>query len=396
MKNQHDFRMWFHPVRLLCIGLFLQLVFSSPQPSLAAPPTAASPSLDTMIGQMVMVGFRGLYISPTDPIAADIKKGRVGGVILFNRDVKRKSNYRNIIRPQQVERLITSLKSLAPTPIFIAVDQEGGRVNRLKKRYGFQTTVSAQSLGELDMPKWTLHTGAVVGHTLARVGFNVDFAPVVDVNVNPQSPAIGAIGRSFSSDPEKTAIHAAAFIQGLHESGVLSCIKHFPGHGSAQNDTHKGITDVSNTWTRDELIPYQYLADHNLIDMVMSAHVVNSHLDPVYPASLSKAIITSLLRETIGFQGVVVSDDLQMGAITKQYSLTETINLAIDAGVDILLFGNNLEYNPDLPSIVADVLKKRVQDGTLSRERIQASYDRIQALKAKLIQLEQTACYPDK
>ena len=241
------------------------------------------------------------------------------------------------------------------------------------------------------MLKWTRHSGAIVGQTLSKVGCNLDFAPVVDVNSNPKSPAIGALGRSFSSNPQKTAIHAAAFIEGLHDSGVLSCVKHFPGHGSANSDTHKGLTDVTTTWNKNELIPYQYLVDKGRLDMVMSAHVMNSHLDSKYPASLSQKMITSLLRDTIGFNGVVVSDDLQMGAIQKQFSLEETINLAVDAGVDILLFGNNLEYDPNLPQRVTALLKQRVHDKTLSRERIKASYDRIMALKAKMNRLEQAA-----
>lgn len=219
---------------------------------------------------------------------------------------------------------------------------------------------------------------------LTGVGFNLDFAPCVDLNVNSQSPAIGALGRSFSADPRRVSADAQAFAQGLGSAGVLSCLKHFPGHGSAAGDSHLGFTDVTTTWDSSEPVPYRALIGQDAVDMVMTAHVFNAALDPEYPASLSWRITTGLLRGDLGFTGVIVTDDLQMRAVTDKYSLEQTVRLALDAGADILLFGNNLAYDPDLPAKVQGILVDLVRTGSVPEPRVQESYARIMGLKKKL------------
>lgn len=336
-----------------------------------------------MAGQMILVGFRGLELDEGSPIAQDVREGRAGGIILFDYDVLLKSPVRNVQSKAQLARLTGSLQRLAPRPLLMSVDQEGGKVARLKERHGFAPSPSAAELGR-GTPAGTQIAAAVLGKELAACGINLDFAPVVDVNVNPGNPVIGRLDRSFSSDPEVVADHAAAFVRGLHSAGVLSALKHFPGHGSSTADSHLGLTDVSATWSEQELAPYTRLLSQGLVDMVMTGHLFNSALDPAHPGTLSRSTVQGLLRERLGFTGVVVSDDLQMRAVADHYGLRETIRLALDAGVDVLLFGNNLDYDPLIARKAQAVILELVDSGELTCQRIRESHERITALKAKL------------
>ncbi len=353
---------------------------------LCGPAARAETSLDDMIGQMLLVGFRGADTDMNNPVLQDVKKFNVGGVILFSHDVISDRPGRNIRNPAQVRRLISGLKSLTRTPLLVSVDQEGGRVQRLRKENGFMETPSAAELGATFDPSRSRWAGRIVGIVASEAGFNLDFAPVVDVNINPESPAIGALGRSFSSSPRLVAACSREFINGLHESGVLSCIKHFPGHGSARADSHKGVTDVTRTWTRHELIPYETLIRTGTPDMIMTAHIFNARLDPKYPATLSTATINGLLRRKLGWDGVVITDDLNMKAITSHYGLRESIRLAILAGADMLLFGNNLTYDPLIVRTAHGIIKELVEEGSISETRIAQSHARILKLKEKLTQ----------
>jgi beta-N-acetylhexosaminidase len=339
--------------------------------------------LDQMLGQMLMVGFRGATLSDDDPIVRDVTSGRVGGVVLFDYDSALKVADRNVKNPDQLRKLTAFLQARSEVPLFIAVDQEGGRVQRLKPKYGFPAFPSAQELGRYDADAAEA-VGAGVGGVLAKMGINLNFAPVADVNVNPDSPAIGRLGRSFSPNPKTVARQCQAFIQGMRWFGVLSCLKHFPGHGSSQADSHLGVTDITNSWSPAELVPYEQLLAQGEVDMVMTGHLFNGLLDPNHPATLSNPTITGVLRNTLGFQGVVVSDDMQMKAISDAYGLERVLFLAVDAGVDILLFANNLEYDPEIARKAHALLKKMVLEGRISRERIRRSFDRIMTLKEQL------------
>lgn len=349
-------------------------------------PAAAScrtPSLEAMTGQMVMVGFRGLEIEESSAIADDIRSGRIGGVVLFDRDLVLKSNVRNIESPDQIRKLTHSLQSMAKIPLLVAVDQEGGKVQRFKKARGFESTPSARALG-LESAAKIREAGKSVGRTLSAAGCNIDFAPVADVDVNPNNPVIGRLGRSFSADPEQVADDCSAFMDGLLEMGVLPCLKHFPGHGSSAKDSHMGVVDVTDTWSEKELLPYRELLARQNAPLVMTAHIFNARLDPDHPATLSKKTITGLLRNQLDFGGVVVTDDLQMKAIAKRYGLEQVVFLAIDAGADILLFGNNLSYDPQIAAKVGSLVREMVEDGRISRERIEQSFNRIMALKKRI------------
>ncbi|MCC8193620.1 MAG: glycoside hydrolase family 3, partial [Deltaproteobacteria bacterium] len=351
-------------MRICCLLLFLALL-PSPAKAAALPETLP---LDAMIGQMVMVGFRGDGSSPHTPemrvILEDIRSGRIGGVIFFDRDWQTKKRGRNITSVTQLTRLCALLQKNAPIPLFIAVDQEGGRVRRLRPDHGFPATLSAEELGR-KKPEDTREAARNMGEALRRIGVNVNFAPVADIAVHPESPAIGALGRAFSSDPEEAARHAAAFMEGLSEAGVIGSYKHFPGHGSALADSHHKLTDITATWSEKELAPYANLPATGPF-LVMTGHLLHKGLDPRYPASLSPAVTTGLLRGKLGWQGVVVTDDLEMDAIDLFYSMEERIKLAIDAGVDIILFGNNLRHPPEPGRRVHAAIAPLVRTGAVS------------------------------
>ncbi len=336
------------------------------------------------VGQMLLVGFRGMEVDSTSKIVRAIKEQHLGGIILFERDVLTGKAERNIASQQQLATLCTQLQNASDVPLFIAIDQEGGLVNRLKSKYGFPESISAQEIGNKDNIDSTYHYGSITANTLQLLGINLNFAPVVDVNVNPANPVIGKIERSFSSDPDKVATHAIATIDAHHHSNVLTAIKHFPGHGSAWNDSHHGMADVTETWTTSELIPFQTIIDSGRCDMVMTAHIFNAHIDSVVPATLSSNAINGLLRDSLGFQGVVVSDDMQMKAITSFYGLEEAITMSLNSGVDILLFGNNIDYDDDIAAKAIDIIVKLVKEEVIKEERIDQSYQRIMQLKERL------------
>ena len=339
--------------------------------------------LETMIGQMVMVGFRGDGSSPESRemriILEDIRAGTIGGVIFFDRDWQTRKRGRNIVSLAQVAKLTALLQKNAPIPLFIAVDQEGGRVQRLRSAHGFSDTPSAAVLGK-GTPAQTRETALSMGTALRELGITVNFAPVADIAVHPEGPAIGALERAFSNDGERAAKHARAFLDGLGQAGIIGSYKHFPGHGSATADTHHGLTDITATWREEELLPYAKLSKNGPY-MVMTGHLVHKGLDPEYPASLSPAITTSLLRDRIGWQGVVITDDLEMAAIDSFYSMEERIRLAINAGVDIILFGNNIAYHPEQGRRVHAAISNLVRTGAISEQRIAESWARIRALK---------------
>lgn len=340
--------------------------------------------LDVKIGQMLKIGFRGMQVADTNHIIRDIKKYHLGGVVLFDYDVPRDTAYRNVQSPEQVKKLVSELKQLAEKPLIIAIDQEGGRVARLKPRYGFPKTVSAQYLGKLDNPDSTRYYARQTAETLSKLGINMDLAPVVDVNVNPENPVIGGLERSFSGDPQTVAHQASIFIKTMHNYDLLTVLKHFPGHGSSKKDSHLGVVDVTDTWSRKELIPYRQLIDSSLVDAVMTAHIFNAKLDSTYPATLSKPTIQGVLRDNLDFDGVVISDDMMMGAIRKEYGLKTAIYQAINAGVDILSFGNNSIYDPEIVPKAHKIIKELIEEGKISRERIDRSYNRIMELKEQL------------
>ncbi|MGM0546366.1 MAG: glycoside hydrolase family 3 protein [Bacteroidota bacterium] len=341
-------------------------------------------TLDEKIGQLLLVGFRGTQLADTNHVVRDIKKYHLGSVVLFDYDVSLDSPERNIESPEQVKTLVNDLKQTADHPLIVSIDQEGGKVARLKAERGFPETVSAEYLGSIDHPDSTKYYARKIAATLADLGINMNFAPVVDLNTNPENPIIGGIERSFSAEPEKVTKHASIFIKTFKEHDILPVLKHFPGHGSSEDDSHLGVVDVSETWSDDELKPYQELIDKEMTDAIMTAHIFNDNLDSKLPATLSKPTITDLLRNDLGFDGVVISDDMMMGAIRNEYGLETAIYNALHAGVDILTFGNNLVFDPEIVPKAHRIIKKLVEDGKISEQRIDQSYHRVMKLKEQI------------
>lgn len=355
---------------------------ASPVP-LASPTLGGGPSLDEQIAQMVMVGFRGLSAGPNDAIAVELERG-LGGAVLFDYDVPAGSPLRNIQSPEQLANLTAELRALATPPLLVATDQEGGQVVRLKESAGFPATLSEGFLGSQDILALTRSNAETMAGALAAAGVNLNLAPVVDLNVNPSNPIIGALDRSFSADPDIVTAHALEEIRAHHRAGVLCALKHFPGHGSSTADSHLGFVDVTDTWTRRELEPFANIIAAGEADVVMTAHVFNATLDDQYPATLSQATVTGILRDTLGFDGVIISDDMQMRAISDRYGYEDAVRLAVNAGVDILAIANNSVYEEGVAGRTMDIIRAAVDRGDIAAERIAEAHGRIARLKSRL------------
>lgn len=351
----------------------------------AAPPDTS----DLRLGDLLLVGFAGTRLDGNEELRQLLCDVKAGGVILFERWAAT-GQPRNISSAEQVEMLTGEIQSLAlrcaGRRVFVAADNEGGRVMRLSTRLGYLPTPSPDDLGEQGDVALTQLEARRMGATLREAGINWNLAPVVDVAINPANPAVVTLGRTFSSDPDRVISQARGFILGMHEAGVLTALKHFPGHGSSRGDSHLGFTDVSDTAELDvELKPYRVLIREGLADSVMTAHVFNRHLDPWDPATLSRFTVDRILRGSLDYGGVVVSDDLLMGAITQHYGLEEAAVLALQAGVDVLLISQNVAQTDDRAAgrVVAAVAHA-VAQGKLSRRRISESLARIDALRERL------------
>lgn len=356
----------------------------TPKPS--DPPPSASPTatpgsnpdaLRRKIGRLLVVGFRGFTIDPGDPIVGAVAAG-LGGVILFDRD--RVTRTRNVRSPAQLAALTAALRAAAPGHLIVAIDQEGGRVSRLNPAQGFPATRSQAEIGATDDPEAAFAAGLTIGSTLASAGIDLNLGPVVDVNINPANPAVGALERSFSADPAIVTIMAEAEIHGLHEFGVRAAIKHFPGLGSATANTDLDHVDVTGSWSEVELEPFEALISLGLPDAVMTGHMVNHAIDPGVPASLSPASVDGLLRTRLGWTGAVITDDLGAEAIVSRYAQSESVALAIEAGNDLLLFANQTVYVPDLATRLVGTIVQLVASGRISEARIDESLERIDRL----------------
>ncbi len=338
------------------------------------------------IGSMLMVGFMGTSAPQNSQICRDIKKYDLAGVILFDMNPVNHKQAKNISSKSQVAKLTQELQACSKDgKLLIAVDQEGGKVQRLKSKYGFYGKFpKASDVIKLSDASVKQHY-ETMGAELRSVGINYNLAPDVDLAINKRNRVIYRLGRSFGADPKQVVHYASIFMDAMHDNGVLTSLKHFPGHGSSLGDTHKGFVDVTKLWKPIELEPYKMLSQTQTIDTVMVAHVFNAKLDSRYPASLSKKVVNGKLREEFGFNGVVITDDLQMGAINKKYGLKNTLKLAINAGDDILLFGNQLSVKSMVKtSTLVNMIKELIQSGDVNPSDIEASNERVERLKAKL------------
>lgn len=344
-----------------------------PNPSPTAPesPTPPPIGLRRRAAGMIVAGFAGRELAADDPILRAIAEEGIGGVILFSR---------NIVSPDQLVQLTGTLRQAAgDRPLLICVDQEGGLVARLEPDKGFAATPSAAQVGRRRDPEHALAVGRATGALLAEAGINLNLAPVVDLNVNPDNPSIGALGRSYSADPDVVVALAGAVIDGQRENGVLTTLKHFPGLGSATGDTDREFVDLTRTWSRPELEPFRQLIAAGRADVVMVGNALNGQLDREYPATLSAATL-SVLRDDLGWTGVVITDDLQAGALRSGYADDQIVRLAIGAGSDLLLFANTQREPADVVTPTLDAIVRLVDQDKLDESRIDEAVRRLDTL----------------
>jgi len=338
-------------------------------------------TLEQKAARMIIVGMRGTSLG--DAVKRDIDLG-AAGVILFEHNIYPVG--KGVDSKERLSRLCAGLKEYAGRPLIVAVDQEGGLVNRLKTKYGFPAMPSAAYLGGLDDADTTRYYGEVIARAVADAGFNVNFTPCIDLDVNPSCPVIGKVHRSFSSDAGVVVRNASIIAEEHRRHGVVTSLKHFPGHGSSTVDSHKGFTDITGTWSGYELEPFRRMIESGACDMVMVGHLFNSRIDSLYPATLSKAAVEGLLRGRFGFDGVVVTDDMHMKAIADNYSLEESLKLTLEAGVDLIILSSNIpgHTEPVLRQSI-DAICELVRSGLLSESRLDASIARVRMLLERTV-----------
>ncbi len=324
-------------------------------------------SLDEKIGQMIVAGFNGTNInSEIETLVSDLK---VGGVILFSRNVE---------NSEQLSSLTNNIKSLSKkTPLFISIDEEGGRVSRLPK--DTKKFKSARDIGNISDVKYAYKNGMKLGNTLKEHNINMNFAPVLDIHSNPKNTVIG--DRAFGNNENIVSSMGIATMNGIKESGVIPVIKHFPGHGDTEVDSHYGLPSVNKSLKeleQFELIPFKKAID-NECDAVMASHILMENIDDKNPATLSKKVINDLLRNKMNFDGVVITDDMLMKAVSNSVSIEKASVKSINAGTDIILIGNDLK----IVKSTINAIKLAVEDNEISEKRIDESVYRILKLKEK-------------
>lgn len=359
---------------------------AAPSASPSSPPASSPPasgatgdtrwqlermSLEEKIGQMILAGFDGTT-SPDAATLRMIKEDHIGGVILY------KDNIADVAKTVKLINAIKSANAKADNPpIFVSVDQEGGKVSRLPASY--EKIPEAAAVGRANDEALAAEMGRLLAREVRSVGFNVDFAPVLDINSNPDNPVIGT--RSFGVSADIVTKAGLAAMRGMREEGIVSVVKHFPGHGDTAVDSHLDLPELNKT--ADELAKLEWLPFEAAIgeqaDAVMVAHILFPKIDPEAPASFSKVIIGDQLRGQLGYKGVVITDDMTMGAIAKHYDLADAVVRSVEAGSDILLAAHGY----DIERTVYKALLAAVKDGRLSEVRIDESVARILALKAK-------------
>jgi beta-N-acetylhexosaminidase len=341
-------------------------------------------SLEQKIGQMIIVTFDGGYLNTpgAQTILGLLQKGAIGGVLFSDS---------NLLSPSPANQLADAFWTEAhPLRPFLCVDQEGGAISRLKSDRGFEPLFSAKKMATLT-PELAEAYYERAAQQLFRLGFNVNLAPVVDLDINESSPIIGKLGRSYSKDPDLVAKFAEVFIAAHHKHHILTAMKHFPGHGSTAADSHRTLPDITATWRKEELIPYRNLILAQMTDMIMVGHLVHSAItESGRPASLSRRAVGGLLRGDLNYSGVVISDDMQMGALAQHFSADERILLGVEAGVDLFVYNIREHPDPEMPERFHRVVASGIARGRIGQTDIDQSLLRISALKRR-IEIERAA-----
>ncbi|MHB1843954.1 MAG: beta-N-acetylhexosaminidase [Deltaproteobacteria bacterium] len=320
--------------------------------------------LDRLAASLVVIGFQGREIPPS---ARELIARGVSGAILFKQ---------NLGGPPETAELTRALKACAPGPFLLCVDQEGGRVARLRE--GYTPLPPMRRLGLQGDEQLAREVGRLLGEECRAVGFDLDFAPVVDVDSNPDNPVIG--DRSFGRDPILCGRLGAALALGIQSAGVAACAKHFPGHGDTLQDSHRTLPRLPHPLARlreVELPPFQALARAGVATM-MTAHVVFEALDPDLPATLSPKAL-ALLRGEVGFSGVLVSDDLEMAAVADRWPLDEAAARSVEAGCDLLL----VCHQPERQALAIDGIRRAAEKSVAARERLAEAARRVTELRER-------------
>ncbi len=336
--------------------------------------------MNKLIGQHLIIGISGTSLTSDEK--SFIIENNIGGVVLFAR---------NLSNPAQIHGLCTEIQMLRnhmieKTPLFIALDMEGGRVSRLKEP--FTQWPPLKKLGDLDNATVTFNYAQKLGMEIRSVGINLNFSPCVDIFTNPANTVIG--DRAIGKTPEIVDKHTSALIRGFIKAGVMSCAKHFPGHGNTLIDSHLDLPVESSDEARLDKIEYVPFkkAFKSRVDFVMTAHILFSKIDSEWPASLSEYFLKKKIREDYRYRGLIITDDLDMKALTKKYSKEQIAVRALSAGSDMLLYCNE----PDSPGIALEAITEALAQGILSKENLQTSYKRI--MDTKRSRLEQPDPFP--
>ena len=350
-------------------------------PLLASVGAVHAATLEAMAGQMIVVGFQGDDVddAAVEALRDDLAAGRLGGVMLLKINVK---------SLDAVAEMNAAFRAASPTlPPFITLDQEGGAVERLTSDVGFTEIANAAAIAGDNSPEEAEAIYGEMAASIAALGFTVNFGPVADINLNPNNQVIAKFGRAFSADPAVVAAYDEAFIKAHHAAGLLTALKHFPGHGSSTADSHEGFVDITETWQPSELDPYRALIADDMVDMVMVGHLYHADYSDAgaqVPSSLSRQWIAGMLRGELGYNGVVISDDLEMGAIREHFTLEQTVTQAVRAGMDVLLFSNTSKYRASLGQEILDILIAEAEADPAFAARIAESYERIVELKTQI------------
>ena len=331
-----------------------------------------SMTLDEKIGQMIITGFNGSEYN--DDMDRLINEYKVGGVILFARNIEDSNQMIDLTRALQ--------ENNNNLPLFISIDEEGGRVSRLPD--DVEKFPSAFTIGLINDQQTAYENGKEIGYTLKRLGINLDYAPVLDIYSNENNTVIG--DRAFSTEESIVSTMGIATMEGIEDSDIIPVVKHFPGHGDTEVDSHYGLPIVYKTL--EELRNFEFIpfvkAIESGCDVIMVSHIILNEVDSSNPASLSKIVISDLLRKDLEFDKVVITDDMSMGAITSIMSIEEACIKSIEAGCDILLLGNAYE---EIEQVINSI-KLKLYNGEISEEQINKSVKRILELKKKYNMME--------
>jgi len=349
-------------------------------PSGDARPRTREQGLHEMYGQLVIKGFAGLTADDrrVRTVRKAIEQSLLGGVIFYQKNIK---------NPRQVAALTKVFRTVDTryTPI-IAVDEEGGAVERLNRRKGFKYTPGHFRMQQHNTVAQARKRYDGMAKELIKAGFNTNFGPVVDLRINPDNPVIARNRRSFGLHPLYVARYAQSFVAAHDAAGIGTALKHWPGHGSSTRDTHWRFVDVTKHWKRVEIEPYRRLLANGYSGMIMTSHIY--HRDwgngKNLPASLSPIAIKTMLRDELGYDGVVITDDLQMRSISSKRKLDEAIIMALAAGNDIAMIGNVLSQAPENPDFAVRAIARGVKEGRLNFKQLYRSWQRVIAYKARL------------